>query len=78
MTIGEGGRVTAGLPNRIRTEPEDGEIIGRMPAGSEFTILDGPICGTNDGLTWWQVDYNGLVGWTAEGENENYWLEPTE
>jgi hypothetical protein len=35
--------------------------------------LAGPVCGEN--LAWWQVDYNGLVGWTAEGQGNEYWLE---
>jgi hypothetical protein len=30
-----------------------------------------------NGLTWWQVDYNDTVGWTAEGQGNTYWLEPT-
>ena len=35
---------------------------------------NGPVC-TADGA-WWQVNYNGLIGWTVEGQNNDYWLEP--
>jgi hypothetical protein len=52
-------------------------IIGRIPAGESFMMLDGPQCGQT-GLTFWQVQYGDLVGWTAEGEGETYWLEPLE
>ncbi|MBN8620941.1 MAG: SH3 domain-containing protein, partial [Anaerolineae bacterium] len=33
-----------------------------------------PICA--DGYTWWQVQYRGVIAWTAESDNEDYWLEP--
>jgi hypothetical protein len=29
-----------------------------------------------DNLTWWEVDYNDLIGWTAEGSGNDYLLEP--
>ena len=35
----------------------------------------GPIC--NDDYIWWKVDYNGILGWTVEGANDEYWIEPT-
>lgn len=69
------GRVTPGDPNRIRVEPESGRVLGQIPAGGTFTVLGGPSCGPVNGLTWWQVDYNGTVGWTAEGQGNVYWLE---
>lgn len=70
------GRVLEGLgSNNLRTEPNpDAELVGQIPEGEQFTVLDGPVC-MNE-MAWWQVDYNGLVGWTAEGDNEGYWLEP--
>jgi hypothetical protein len=39
-------------------------------------ILDGPAC--KNQWVWWYVraEKNGLVGWTAEGDAENYWLVP--
>jgi hypothetical protein len=70
------GRVTPGLPNSVRTLPGGGVVVGQIPGGSVFDVVSGPQCG-GDGRLWWQVSYNGLVGWTAEGENGVYWLEPT-
>ena len=30
-------------------------------------VLSGPVCA--NGLTWWQVNYRGMIGWTVEGQN---------
>jgi hypothetical protein len=71
------GRVTPGSGSSIRLTPESGNILRTMPAGSTFNILHGPICGpSNQQLTWYQVEQNGVVGWTAEGRGAIYWLEP--
>lgn len=72
------GRVTLwpNLPNRMREFPSyQGFIIGSIPAGGGFAVLDGPNCAQN--TAWWLVNYNGAVGWTAEGTGGQYWLEPT-
>jgi hypothetical protein len=78
LTQGGRGRVTPGLPNALRTAPSRNRqistVIGEIPAGGVFTVLSQPVCG--DGYVWWQVNYNGLIGWTAEGEGGVYWLEP--
>jgi hypothetical protein len=69
-------RVTPGLPNRMRITPDSsGAIIGEIPGGATFSIVGGPQCGP-EGWLWWQVNYNGTVGWTAEGDTTTYWLEP--
>ncbi|MDX2161432.1 MAG: protein kinase [bacterium] len=78
LRIGLVGRVTAGgLANRLRAEPGTaGALIGLMPPNSEFTIIGGPQCDTERFLRWWQVDFGGLIGWTAEGQGDVYYLEP--
>jgi polysaccharide biosynthesis protein PslG len=70
----EGG----GLANRLRDNPgvNIGAMIGQMPPGSEFDIIDGPQCDPDDELRWWLVNFNGLEGWTAEGEGEEYYIAP--
>ncbi|HLV35325.1 MAG TPA: SH3 domain-containing protein [Spirillospora sp.] len=79
LTVGSVGRVTTypSLPNRLRAQPSFfGQIIASIPAGGQFSILNGPHC--ESGLLWWQVNYSGLIGWTAEGNGYNtYYLEPT-
>lgn len=82
LSVGQQARITPGLPNVVRTEPGtnasgavNSRVIGEIPGGGVFTVLNGPQCGT-DGRLWWYVDYNGLVGWTAQGEGNEYWVEP--
>lgn len=75
LEIGGRGRVTPGLPNRIRTLPStSGEQIGEIPAGSVFDVLAGPECA--EGFLWWNIAFGGLVGWTAEGNADGYFAEP--
>ena len=78
LAVGNGGRVSSypSLPNRVRGYPSYyGSVLGYIPAGGSFAVVGGPQC--QSGLLWWQVDYNGLIGWTAEGNGYNtYWLEP--
>jgi hypothetical protein len=49
-------------------------VLGEIPGSSIFAVLSGPQCA--DGYYWWQVNYNGAIGWTAEGQGSTYWLEP--
>lgn len=74
LSIGDPAQVTPGASNRMRAEATTSAArIGEIPGGSVVLVLDGPVCA--DGYTWWQVDYDGLVGWTVEG-SDSYWLEP--
>jgi len=75
LTVGLSGRVTPGYPNALRNAPSlSAERIGNIPGEGVFTVLAGPRCA--DGFSWWQVNYNGSVGWTAEGDSSEYWVEP--
>ncbi len=78
LQIGGQGQVTPGLPNTLRSQPYvgyDSVILGQVPAGGVFTVLGGPNC--YNGMNWWQVNYNGQIGWTPEGSNYGiYWLQP--
>ncbi len=73
QAVVEGG----GVPNRVRAEPGiEAEVLTQMPPGATFIIVGGPECGVDDQLRWWQVSYNGVVGWTAEGEGDEYYIAP--
>lgn len=76
LVPGQLARVTPGDPNNLRALPDvNAPLVGRMPGGSEFMVMTGPICDAA-GLAWWQVTYSGLIGWTVEGQGTDYWLEP--
>lgn len=82
LSVNGYGQVTPGLPNVMRTGPgtqatgSTSRVIGEIPAGGVFRVLSGPQCGS-DSRWWWLVDYNGAVGWTAEGEGSStYWTTP--
>lgn len=75
LTAGRYGRVTPGLPNNIRSQPNSSaQLLGQVPPGAIFAVLSSPTCAS--GLYWYQVNYNGLVGWTPEGGSGQYWVEP--
>jgi len=75
LLAGRLGRVTPGLPNNIRSLPTTGSpLLGQIPTNGVFVVLSGPQCA--DGYYWWQINYNGLVGWTPEGANGQYFVEP--
>lgn len=75
LIVGQMGRVTPGDANNMRDIPStDGNRVGQVPGEAEFTVLAGPVC--SNGFTWWEIDYDGLIGWTVEGIGDTYALEP--
>ncbi len=75
VAIGDTAKVLPGDPNNIRAAPgKKAKYLTNMPQGSQFTITDGPACA--DGLIWWEVNYNGKIGWTAEGDGSHIWIQP--
>lgn len=75
LVIGQQGRVMPGDANNVRPSPGTSEPrSGRIPAGETFKVLEGPVC--TEGFNWWKVDYEGMIGWTVEGEVTEYWIEP--
>lgn len=76
LSTGIQARVQPGLPNRVRAEPSTtGAITGEIPGGGIFTVLNGPACDA-EGYVWWEIDYDGFRGWTAEGRGGTYFIEP--
>ncbi len=76
--IGKARVVSDTLSNRLRARPGiDARQIGEIaPRQTIAAVLDGPAC--NGPWVWWQVEVDGLVGWTVESDvNYNYYyLEP--
>lgn len=68
-------RVTPGAPNNVRGEPDlQAEIVGQVPGDAVFNLLSDSVCA--DGYLWWEVAYQGTVGWMAEGYGDTYYVEP--
>lgn len=77
LEIGTSAAVTPGEPNWVHRQPaRSTEKLGEIPGGEQVTVLDGPRCDLATQMNYWQVDYDGLIGWTSEGLNGEYWLEP--
>lgn len=71
LVPGGRGVVLPGSPNRIRSAPVDGAVIGQIPAGATFDVLDqASMCG--DGIWWSLVRYEDVEGWTAQGVDEYF------
>ena len=72
MEIGVFGQVIIGGLN-VRAQP-NGSILLILNNDDVFDVIGGSIC--DNGLHWWQIDYNGTIGWAAEGDTENYFMQP--
>ena len=65
------------LANRVRNGPgKNYSVVGSVQPGKIMEITDGPECADN--WIWWKIREleTNLVGWTAEGDNQGYWLVP--
>jgi hypothetical protein len=75
LTAGRTAHITPGAANNIRSiASTKGVLLGQIPAGATLSVLEGPTCADN--LAWWRVNYNGIIGWTAEGADNTYWMRP--
>lgn len=78
LIAGERARTTYEDPRRplrVRTLPGlNGEVIDQMKSGELVEVIDGPIC--NDSYLWWFIDNGKIRGWSAEGIEEFYYMEP--
>lgn len=74
LGVGMQGQVITDEPLRLRDIP-GGEVITRLPAGITFEVIGGPTC--LDGFNWWEVSLStSSVGWLAEGDSQDYYIEP--
>jgi hypothetical protein len=73
-----GGRVTIsnGKPVRVHTAPgATTQIDNMLTEATQFQVINGPVC--QDGFRWFLVSAaRGIVGWVAEGDAREYYLEP--
>ncbi|MCY4069913.1 MAG: SH3 domain-containing protein [Chloroflexi bacterium] len=79
IRLGKGmiAAVSAGEANNIRdgAGTQGTAILGRMPAETNFLITGYPECDA-EGRRWYPIQYNQVEGWTAAGQDAEYWIEP--
>ncbi len=74
LIIQERGRVIQDVLN-LRAGPGRGyDSLDQIEPLESFLVLDGVEC--NEGYTWYKVDYQGQIGWIAEGNTTQYFAEP--
>jgi len=75
MAPGQPARVVARTGVNIRQDPTTkGRLLGRFGAGVLVQVLQGPV--QADGFTWWRLDdQHGKVGWAADGDSRDRWLD---
>ncbi|MCC6896004.1 MAG: hypothetical protein IT321_24495 [Anaerolineae bacterium] len=69
-------KTVAGFTINRRAEPDlQSARTGQIPNGDILRVADGPRCA--DGYVWWLLNYDSMMGWTAEGDAQSgdYWLE---
>lgn len=66
--------VLPGDANNIRNFV-GGDVIGQIPGDGVFSVTGTPECDAN-GLRYYPIAYNGIIGWTAEGQGDEYWVAP--
>lgn len=81
LHIGDEAMVSSDPPlaNRVRENASTNDtILGYIDPGEHVEVLEGPTC--NQGWVWWKVRSlsSGLTGWTAEGNEDSYWLIPAQ
>ena len=72
--------VISDSPLTIRQEADSTETLGELTEGDKVELIDGPVCGSLRQFTWWKVYVydQAIVGWIAEANAVQYWLEPFE
>ncbi len=62
-----------GTYNNVRARPDlQSQIVGQLPPGTTVAVLHGPRC--RDSFNWWYVRSGDLVGWTADGDQDERWI----
>lgn len=81
LVAGEKARVAGDYyasPNRVRSGPSKSDaVIGEIKPQTVITVIEGPVC--SGGLVFWRFFsplIEGNYGWTAEGDGNEYYLNP--
>ena len=61
-------------PVNVRIAPgTENDRIAQIASNAVFFVLEGPVC--SERYAWYSIDYEGTVGWIAEGDNTSYYVE---
>ena len=75
LSVGGTARNARRSAKNMRSRPGlNASIAGRLQPGAVADVIDGPV--QADQFYWWKLRRGSTVGWTAEGGNCDYWLEP--
>jgi hypothetical protein len=83
LAVGAAAQVsfTNGTPLRLRDEPDfDAEEVTQIAEGAAFDVIGGPACVNGESYyRFWQIELaDGTIGWAAEADNDDYFMEPTQ
>ncbi|MBI1257570.1 MAG: SH3 domain-containing protein [Chloroflexi bacterium] len=76
LILRERARVSTADPRPLNLRDGAGTshpVIAQIPASGVFYVLEGPTCGQN--YAWYRVEFEGLAGWIAEGDDKAYFVE---
>jgi hypothetical protein len=75
LVVGGQAQRAGGTNVRIRNNPSrSAQQIGLINNNTPAVVLDGPQC--VDNVPWWQLNYNGIVGWAGEAADGLILLAP--
>lgn len=74
INVGLDIEVTEGVLNLRAAPSSNAEVLQQIPAGLPFLVEGGPSC--VDDRVWWYVNVNGQLGYIAEGQDGEYFVEP--
>ncbi len=76
LIVQERGQVTPSDETlNLREGPgTDFDIRTRIEPEEFFFVIGGPECG--GGYTWFEIRYGRFQGWIAEGDSEDYYVQP--
>jgi hypothetical protein len=74
LYIGASVSPTSGNQPRVRADHNTGTtILSQMRTVRDIaTVIDGPVC--DDSRVWWNVNFNGVIGWSAEVDSDSEYL----
>lgn len=77
LIIQDRGRVTDNNDETLNLRSGPGTsftILTALDPLDQFTVIAGPTC--DEGFAWFRVQHNDTIGWVAEGDFEEYYVEP--